>query len=336
MANQCVFLDRDNTLIDDPGYLSDPSAVHLLPGVDRALKSLTDAGFRLVVVTNQSAVARGLVTEEGLERIHKELRRQLLERGIDLDAIYYCPFHPDGTVEEYARESMDRKPQPGMLLRAARELKIDLAHSWMVGDSARDVEAGQRAGCRTVMVRGLAVEQPEGAPARETKHMETLPDEGNQADFVVRNLVDAARVILREAGHGEGHVAEVAEAEEPAGPPRRPKPDRPVASALPPLERMSQEELLRELVRAQRDQGDGRRGGEFSAAMLVGSFFQILAILAMIWAAVHIQGVMPVDASPEAATGAYHHQAIVHLSLLAAGVMQAAALTFFFLARRPQ
>ena len=153
MAEKCVFLDRDRTIIDDPGYLVDPETVRLLPGADLALRSLAQAGFKLVVVTNQSAIARGLLSEDGLEEIHNEMRRQLSERGVKLDAIYYCPYHPDGCVEEYAHDSVDRKPSPGMLIRASKDLQISLPDSWMVGDSPRDIEAGQRAGCRTVRVR---------------------------------------------------------------------------------------------------------------------------------------------------------------------------------------
>jgi hypothetical protein len=103
-----------------------------------------------------------------------------------LDAIYYCPFHPEGTVEPYAVDSQDRKPQPGMLLRAAKDLDIDLGASWMVGDSPKDVEAGQRAGCRTIRIR-----MPETAEATE------MDDQNVQADFVVRNLLEAAKIILQ-------------------------------------------------------------------------------------------------------------------------------------------
>jgi D,D-heptose 1,7-bisphosphate phosphatase len=185
MANKAVFLDRDHTIMEDPGYLSDPSAVKLLPGVELALRSLAQAGYKLVVVTNQSGVARGLLTEHALEGIHEELKRQLGQKGASLDGIYYCPYHPEGTVEAYAIDSDLRKPKPGMLLKAAADLDIDLSASWMVGDSARDVEAGQRAGCRTVRLRATAEQHGEQA------------DEDVQADYNARNLVDAARLILR-------------------------------------------------------------------------------------------------------------------------------------------
>jgi len=186
MANKAVFVDRDHTLIEDPGYINDPSIVKLLPGVELAIKSLRQAGYKVVVVTNQSGIARGLLTEELLETIHAEMRRQLSEKGAYLDGIYYCPYHPEGTVERYAIDSDLRKPKPGMLLKAAGELDIDLPESWMVGDGPRDIEAGQRAGCRTIRIRL----RPGPSTAGEE-------DEDVQADFTVRNLVDAARIILR-------------------------------------------------------------------------------------------------------------------------------------------
>lgn len=204
MAERAVFLDRDNTLIDDPGYLSDPEGVHLLPGVEQALKLLAAAGYKLVVVTNQSGIARGMLTEATLARIHNAMRRKLSERGAYLDAIYYCPYHPDGTVEEFAADSEERKPRPGMLLRAGREMDLDLAGSWMVGDSPRDVGAGQQAGCRTVRIR-----QPEALADG---------DEEFEADYTVRNLLEAARIITGDDGRSP-QIARLPEARPQSTPP---------------------------------------------------------------------------------------------------------------------
>ena len=187
MNGKAVFLDRDNTIMEDPGYLSDPEAVKLLPGVELALKSLAGAGYKLAIVTNQSGIARGMLTEEALENIHAELRRQLGKQNVHIDAIYHCPFHPEGTVEEYAKESDLCKPRPGMLLKGAAELGVDLSKSWMVGDSGRDIEAGQRAGCRTIRIRSRSEPGPGEADGEDV-----------QADYNVRNLIDAARLILRE------------------------------------------------------------------------------------------------------------------------------------------
>jgi len=186
MANKAVFLDRDGTVMDDPGYLADPSGVKLLPGVDLAVKSLRQAGYKIVVVTNQSGVARGLLTEETLEKIHAELRRKLAEKGAMLDAIYYCPFHPEGSVPQYAKESELRKPAPGMLYQAAKELDLDLKSCWMVGDAGRDVDAGRSAGCRTILLR-----------SPQHNDADDAPDADNPPDMTARNLVEAAKMILR-------------------------------------------------------------------------------------------------------------------------------------------
>ena len=183
MANKAVFVDRDDTVIHDPGYLSDPSGVKLMPGAAEALRRLADAGYMVVLVTNQSGIARGLLTEETLIAIHTELVRQLAAKGARLDGIYYCPFHPEGTVERYARQSDLRKPQPGMLLSAGRDMDIDLAASWMVGDNVRDVEAGKRAGCRTILLAAGGDKADRG--------------DGQQADFQAGDLATAADIILR-------------------------------------------------------------------------------------------------------------------------------------------
>ena len=307
MGERCIFLDRDNTIMEDPGYLSDPGAVRLLPGVDLALQSLVRAGYKLVVVTNQSAVARGLLSEESLERIHNELRRQLNERDVHLIAIYHCPYHPEGTIEEYARESEDRKPNPGMLLRAASEHNIDLVNSWMIGDSPSDVEAGQRAGCKTIRVR------TKGTDAQ---------DEDSQADYTVRNLVDAARVILNESA--EGAVSAAGESAAPA-----------VAAgsgvrAPMAVDKMTDTQVLREILRNLRELTVARGESEFSASRLVAAVCQILAVLALVWGAIHIPGATG-DATP---ADAHNSLVVVHIGMLAGMVLQLAALTFFMISRQ--
>ncbi len=152
MSNRAIFFDRDDTLIEDPGYINNPSQVKLLPGVTDALIELKKMGYLLVVVTNQSAVARGIVTEEGLEKIHQRLIKLLTLEGAAIDHIYYCPCHPNGVIAEYRTESDLRKPNPGMLLMAAEDMDIDLEQSWMLGNSYRDIAAGIRAGTRTVLI----------------------------------------------------------------------------------------------------------------------------------------------------------------------------------------
>lgn len=153
-----VFFDRDDTLMEcnglpappppaKAGDVIDPRRVRLLPGVAAGLASLAQAGFKLVVVSNQGVVARGGGTCEQVESVNDALREQIrLEGGPALAGAYYCPFHPQGGVGAYSREHGWRKPAPGMLQAAARELGLDLSRSWLVGDAARDVEAGVNAG----------------------------------------------------------------------------------------------------------------------------------------------------------------------------------------------
>jgi D-glycero-D-manno-heptose 1,7-bisphosphate phosphatase len=152
MSERAVFLDKDGTLIADVPYNVDPRRILLLPGVETGLARLHAAGYRLVVVTNQSGVARGYFPESALWVVEAHLRALLLAAGVPLSGFYYCPHHPDGVVSAYARACDCRKPAPGLLLRAARELGIDLHRSWCVGDILHDVEAGRRAGCRTVLL----------------------------------------------------------------------------------------------------------------------------------------------------------------------------------------
>jgi D-glycero-D-manno-heptose 1,7-bisphosphate phosphatase len=140
-----VFLDRDGTLNVDRAYLTRPEQMQLLPGVGAAVARLRSAGFVCVVVTNQSVVGRGMMSEADLQIVHAEMTRQLEASGASLDGIYHSP---------HVADHPDRKPAPGMLLRAAAELQLDLASSWMIGDTPRDMLAGQDAGCRgCILVR---------------------------------------------------------------------------------------------------------------------------------------------------------------------------------------
>lgn len=150
--NRAVFLDRDGTLIELVHHLTDPAKVRLIPGAGVAVRALRAAGYRVVVVTNQSVIGRGLLDEAGLAAVHAAMRAQLAGHGADVDAIYFCPLQPvqkDPTVVE---DEM-RKPGPGMLKQAAAEMGLALARSWMVGDTVSDMLAGRTAGCHTVLVR---------------------------------------------------------------------------------------------------------------------------------------------------------------------------------------
>lgn len=184
MSDKAIFLDRDGTLIEDPGYLSHPEQVNLLDGAAEALVELRSMGYKLIIVSNQSGIARGIVSEEDLEEIHDRLRQLLAEKGAFLDQIYYCPYHPDGVVSKYRKESDWRKPNPGMLLAAADEMGIDLSQSWSIGDSSRDVEAGLRAGCKTILI------------SRYTRNKSAYVEPDNpKPDYKSVNMKEAVNII---------------------------------------------------------------------------------------------------------------------------------------------
>jgi D-glycero-D-manno-heptose 1,7-bisphosphate phosphatase len=150
---RAIFLDRDGTLVVEVDYLADPDRLELLPGVGAALRRLAAAGFLLCVVTNQSGIARGLLTEETLHTIHVRLDELLAREGVRLDSIGYCPHHPREGDAPYRRACRCRKPLPGLLEEAAERFGIDVARSYAIGDAMRDVEAGEALGATGLLVR---------------------------------------------------------------------------------------------------------------------------------------------------------------------------------------
>jgi len=188
MPKKAIFLDRDDTLIEDPGYINDPDQLKLLDGVPEALKELKQLGYKLIVVSNQSAVARGIVTEKVLGEIHERLKQMLAKEGAYLDRIYYCPYHPEGVIQKYRKKSDYRKPNPGMLLTAAKEMDLDLSQSWLIGNSAGDIQAGQRAGCKTILIN---------------RHLDSTKLQGNQPnpDYTAVNIKEATNIIKKSHGH---------------------------------------------------------------------------------------------------------------------------------------
>lgn len=195
MRRPAIFMDRDGTICDEVGYVNHVSRSRLLPRSAEAVRLVNEAGFLAVLVTNQSGVARGLFDEALVEAVHRQLQDRLGSEGARLDACYFCPHHPREGHPPYRVDCDCRKPRPGMLTRAAREHDIDLAASWMIGDSLVDLEAGWAAGASTVHVltgygRGLVELQPERFRVRAAH---TAPD-----------LLDAVRFILERAPRAGG------------------------------------------------------------------------------------------------------------------------------------
>jgi D-glycero-D-manno-heptose 1,7-bisphosphate phosphatase len=183
-ATRAVFLDKDGTLVEDVPYNVDPARVRLASGALDCLRALDRAGYRLFVVSNQSGVARGYFDEPAVRAVERRLRELLRDGGVELDGFYYCPHHPAGAEARYATACDCRKPAPGMITRALAEHSIDPRQSWMVGDILDDVEAGRRAGCRTVLVDN----------GHETEWQRT-PD--REPDYVAADLREAGELIVR-------------------------------------------------------------------------------------------------------------------------------------------
>lgn len=261
MSAPAVFLDRDGTIIEDAGYLDDTSGVCLLPGAAEAIRRFRKAGYRVVVVSNQSGVARGLFDEDTLARVHARVVEALEGQGATLDGAYYCPYldGPEAKVAAYRRDSELRKPKPGMLLQAARELDIDLKRSWMIGDSSSDVEAGRRAGCRTIRV------SPNGS----------VDDAVVSATHRAAGLVEAAGIVENAMKSNREDQAVSA----PAG------------------DESESVQLLRrihdQLDRLQRQ----RRQQDFSLLRLFGALLQMFAIVGALWGAVALFNDNPTTAT---------------------------------------
>ncbi len=178
---KAVFLDRDGTLNVNTGYVGDPASVRLVAGAADGVRLLAEAGFATVVVSNQSGIARGYFSEAAADAVDARVRELLRQAGAPITAMYRCPHMPGGGCD-------CRKPKPGMLLRAAADLGLDLAQSWVVGDRLLDIEAGRAAGCRCVLVPGTPPHQP-------ADDFSLTPP-----DFRARDLPDAARLIIAHAG----------------------------------------------------------------------------------------------------------------------------------------
>jgi D-glycero-D-manno-heptose 1,7-bisphosphate phosphatase len=187
MARPAVFFDRDNTLIANGDYLGDPDGVVLLPGAAEAVARVRRLGFATVVVSNQSGVGRGMFTEDDVRAVNARMDAALLEVHPDalIESHEFSPHHPDATVDEYRGDHRRRKPQPGMIIDAAREYDLDLSRSWLIGDAPRDVEAGHRAGCRTILLR----ESLESISIAAGESMRIAPD------YIASSLSDAVDFI---------------------------------------------------------------------------------------------------------------------------------------------
>ena len=185
--NRAVFLDRDGTLIREKGFICCFDEVEIFPFSVRAVQMMNASGFRVIVITNQSSIGRGICTESQVKAIHRELIAYFARNQATIDGIYYSPYLEDATLPEFRKRDQSRKPAPGMILQAAEDFKIDLDGSFMVGDSSRDIIAGNRAGCKSILVLS-----GNGPLAREE-----FEKQGVKPDFIAEDLLGAAKIITR-------------------------------------------------------------------------------------------------------------------------------------------
>jgi D-glycero-D-manno-heptose 1,7-bisphosphate phosphatase len=181
-----VFLDRDGTLSEERGFIDRLDLFELFPWTADAVRLLNRAGFVVVVITNQSAIGRGIIDESFLDTVHGEVDRHLALSGARIDRYYFCPHHPEAALAEYRMVCECRKPKPGMIDQAVRELDLDPARSFMVGDRLIDVACGQAAGVRSILVRSGHSAYQTGTPPGLT-----------QPDAILNNLMEAVGWILR-------------------------------------------------------------------------------------------------------------------------------------------
>ena len=253
-----VFLDRDGTLVHETAnYVTRVEDLHLIDGIGQALRRLRAAGYLLVVVTNQACLAKGLLDEQTLKKIHDRLESLLGEEAVQLDGIHFCGDYTEGTVEKYIKDSPRRKPQPGMLLEAADQLGIDLSKSWMVGDATRDVQAGSSAGCRTVLLTDPEqIEKGGNAPADITA-----------ADFTAHDLSEAADIIIAED----------------IGPAESAKPSTKQTPSPSPVQDENVR-LLADILRELRHQRVAHRHREFSVSKMMAGMLQCTVFLCLVFA----------------------------------------------------
>jgi len=188
---KAVFIDKDGTLIRNIPYNVDPDLITFEAGAEESLRLLHEAGYKLILITNQSGIAHGYFGEKELHYMIAKLQEKLTHK---LDAWFYCPHHPDGSVAAYAHDCTCRKPRPGLLLRAAKELDIDMKKSWMIGDILHDMEAGNLAGCRTILINN-------GGETEWKFSMLRLPT------VIATNLPEAARYIIANELQTKEHVS---------------------------------------------------------------------------------------------------------------------------------
>lgn len=190
MLVPAVFFDRDGTLNIDTGYLSDPDKLELYPGVPEGISELKKLGFKIVVISNQSGIARGYFTDDVVRSIHVKLNEMLKSYNTSIDAFYYCPYHPDFNTTE---ECECRKPSPKLVFEAAVDHKISLTDSYFVGDSVSDIECGNSAGLKTILVKTSISDEK----------ISILKNQVKIPTFIANDFIEVCEIIKKDFSGGD-------------------------------------------------------------------------------------------------------------------------------------
>ena len=198
--NRAVFLDRDGVInelvyFEEPGIIDSPFTVEqlrLFPWAGEAIKKLTEAGYKVIIVSNQPGIAKGHLSRETFEKIRQKMKEELVKNGAPVDGEYYCFHHPDAITESLRANCECRKPKPGLILQAAKDENIDLSQSWVIGDGLTDVKAGKSAGCKTILLGRMKCEL-----------CRLMDEDDARPDAIASNLLEAVSIVLNSEGkHG--------------------------------------------------------------------------------------------------------------------------------------
>ena len=190
MLTPAIFLDRDGTINYDPGYIKDPDEVRLLEGVSQGIRKLKEGfGFKIIVISNQAGISRGLMTIKDVEAVNSKINELLKLNGTSVDAFYFCPYHPEFDPPE---KTKCRKPSPFMIFKASEEHKLDLNKSYMIGDKASDIEAGYNANIKTILILG----------SQSDDEISILHNQAKKPNFVTSNFTDACDFIIKDLSGG--------------------------------------------------------------------------------------------------------------------------------------
>jgi len=190
MTQRALFLDRDGTINFDSGYIKDPASVVILDGVIEGIRKLRNKyGFKVIVISNQAGISRGLITIEDVELVNEKIKNLLAEKNAIIDAVYYCPYHPDFDPPE---KTICRKPSPFMIVQAAKDYQINLSESYMIGDRWGDVICGLDAGVKSILLKSDFLE----------KEISTLHSRSKNPNFIAANFKDACEYIIKDLSGG--------------------------------------------------------------------------------------------------------------------------------------